>query len=155
MSRLSFARVFRRLTIAKDAQAFEVTSAAFVRRHSLQSPSAVQNAVSSKALTTLYGTLALLFVLSAALLVAIGENMMFFITLAFATAGLILWRLTSLKVWLLAAIAAILLHVFSFIYALAMALTIGALGAYALIALLDLMVLIPLADLYMMSPKKK
>ena len=44
MSRLSFARVFRRLTIAKDAQAFEVPSAAFVRRHSLQSPSAVQNA---------------------------------------------------------------------------------------------------------------
>ena len=117
--------------------------------------SAVQNAVSSKALTTLYGTLTLLFVLSAALLVAIGENMMFFITLAFATAGLILWRLTSLKVWLLAAIAVILLHVFSFIYALAMALTIGALGAYALIALLDLMVLIPMADLYMMSPKKK
>ena len=117
--------------------------------------SAVQNAVSSKALTTLYGTLTLLFVLSVALLVAIGENMMFFITLAFATAGLILWRLTSLKVWLLAAIAVILLHVFSFIYALAMALTIGALGAYALIALLDLMVLIPMADLYMMSPKKK
>ena len=117
--------------------------------------SAVQNAVSTKALTTLYGTLALLLVLSAALVFAIGENMMFFITLAFATAGLILWRLTSLKVWLLAAIAAILLHAFSFLYALAMALTIGALGAYALIALIDFMVLIPLADLYLMSPKKK
>ena len=117
--------------------------------------SAVQNAVSSKALTTLYGTLALLLVLSAALIFAIGENMMFFITLAFATAGLILWRLTSLKVWLLAAIVAILLHAFSFLYALAMALTIGALGAYALIALIDFMVLIPLADLYLMSPKKK
>lgn len=117
--------------------------------------SAVQNAVSTKALTTLYGTLALLLVLSAALVFAIGENMMFFITLAFATAGLILWRLTSLKVWLLAAIVAILLHAFSFLYALAMALTIGALGAYALIALIDFMVLIPLADLYLMSPKKK
>ena len=117
--------------------------------------SAVQNAVASKALTTLYGTLALLLVLSAALLFAIGENMMFFITLAFATAGLILWRLTSLKVWLLAAIVAILLHAFSFLYALAMALTIGALGAYALIALLDFMILIPLADLYLISPKKK
>ena len=117
--------------------------------------SAAQNAVSTKALTTLYGTLALLLVLSAALVFAIGENMMFFITLAFATAGLILWRLTSLKVWLLAAIVAILLHAFSFLYALAMALTIGALGAYALIALIDFMVLIPLADLYLMSPKKK
>ena len=117
--------------------------------------SAVQNAVSSKALTTLYGTLMLLFVLSAALLIAIGENMMFFITFTFAAAGLILWRLTSLKVWLLLAIVAILLHAFSFLYALAMALTIGALGAYALIALIDFMVLIPLADLYLMSPKKK
>ena len=117
--------------------------------------SAVQNAVSSKALTTLYGALMLIFVLSAALLFAIGENMMFFITLAFATAGMILWRLTSLKVWLLAAIVAILLHAFSFLYALAMALTIGALGAYALIALIDVMVLIPMADLYLMSPKKK
>ena len=117
--------------------------------------SAVQNAVSTKALTTLYGTLTLLFVLSAVLLVAIGENMMFFITLTFAAAALILWRLTSLKVWLLAAIVAILLHAFSFLYALAMALTIGALGAYALIAVMNFMVLIPLADLYMMSPKKK
>ena len=60
--------------------------------------SAIQNAVSAKALTTLYGALMLLFVLSAALLLAIGENMMFFITLTFAAAGLILWRLTSLKV---------------------------------------------------------
>ena len=117
--------------------------------------SAVHNAVSTKALTTLYGTLTLLFVLSAVLLVAIGENMMFFITLTFAAAALILWRLTSLKVWLLAAIVAILLHAFSFLYALAMALTIGALGAYALIAVMNFMVLIPLADLYLMSPKKK
>lgn len=117
--------------------------------------SAIQNAVSAKALTTLYGALMLLFVLSAALLLAIGENMMFFITLTFAAAGLILWRLTSLKVWLLASVVAILLHAFSFLYALAMALTIGALGAYALIALIDFMVLIPLADLYLMSPKKK
>ena len=117
--------------------------------------SAVQNAVSSKALTALYGTLVLMFVLSAVLLMAIGENMMFFITLTFAAAGLILWRLTSLKVWLLAAIVAILLHAFSFLYALAMALTIGALGAYALIALIDFMVLISLADLYLISPKKK
>jgi hypothetical protein len=117
--------------------------------------SAVQNAVSTKALTTLYGTLTLLFVLSAVLLVAIGENMMFFITLTFAAAALILWRLTSLKVWLLAAIVAILLHAFSFLYTLAMALTIGALGAYALIAVMNFMVLIPLADLYLMSPKKK
>ncbi|MBQ2373017.1 MAG: hypothetical protein II289_07585, partial [Bacteroidales bacterium] len=61
----------------------------------------------------------------------------------------------SLRVWLLAAIVLILLHALSFLFALAMALTIGALGAVALIALIDMMVIIPLADLYLMPVRKK
>ena len=117
--------------------------------------SAVTNAVTGNALSVLYGVLALQFVLSAVLLGVIGENMMFFITFAFAVAGIILWRLTSLRVWLLAAIVLILLHALSFLFALAMALTIGALGAVALIALIDMMVIIPLADLYLMLVRKK
>ena len=117
--------------------------------------SAAHTATMSNALNLLYATLALLFVLSAALLLAIGENMMFFIPLAVATAALILWRLTSLKVWLPIAVVVILLHAFSFLYALSMALTIGALGAVAMIAFLDMMVLIPLCDLYLMFPRKK
>lgn len=117
--------------------------------------SAVTNAVTGNALSVLYGVLALQFVLSAVLLGVIGENMMFFITFASAVAGIILWRLTSLRVWLLAAIVLILLHALSFLFALAMALTIGALGAVALIALIDMMVIIPLADLYLMPVRKK
>lgn len=117
--------------------------------------SAVTNAVTGNALSVLYGVLALQFVLSAVLLGVIGENMMFFITFAFAVAGIILWRLTSLRVWLLAAIVLILLHALSFLFVLAMALTIGALGAVALIALIDMMVIIPLADLYLMPVRKK
>ena len=117
--------------------------------------SAVTNAVTGNALSVFYGVLALQFVLSAVLLGVIGENMMFFITFAFAVAGIILWRLTSLRVWLLAAIVLILLHALSFLFALAMALTIGALGAVALIALIDMMVIIPLADLYLMPVRKK
>lgn len=117
--------------------------------------SAVTNAVTGNALSVLYGVLALQFVLSAVLLGVIGENMMFFITFAFAVAGIILWRLTSLRVWLLAAIVLILLHALSFLFALAMALTIGALGAVALIALIDMMAIIPLADLYLMPVRKK
>ena len=117
--------------------------------------SAAHTATMSNALNLLYASLALLFVLSAALLLAIGENMMFFIPLAVATAALILWRLTSLKAWLPIAVVVILLHAFSFLYALSMALTIGALGAVAMIAFLDMMVLIPLCDLYLMYPKKK
>lgn len=117
--------------------------------------SAASNAVAKYATNLLYGTLALMFLLSAVLLFTLGENLMFFIPLFFATAALVLYRLTSLKLWLLCAIAMTLLHAFSFLYALAMALTIGAFGAVAMLAFCDLMVLIPLADLYLSSYKKK
>lgn len=118
--------------------------------------SAVTNAVTRHAESLLYGTLVLMLVFSAALLFTIGENLMFFIPLTFAVAAMILYRLTSLKFWLPVAVALILLHAFSFLYALAMALTIGAFGAVAMLAFLDIMVLVPVADLYLTSrPSKK
>lgn len=117
--------------------------------------SAATNAVAKYASDTLYGTLALMIILSAALLFALGENLMFFVPLAFATVGLVLYRLTSLKVWLLLASGMILLHALSFLYALAMALTIGAFGAVAMLAFCDIMVLIPMADLYLLDQSKK
>jgi hypothetical protein len=98
--------------------------------------------------------LALLFVLSAALLFALGENLMFFIPLTCAVVAMILYHLTNLKFWLPVAIFVILLHAFSFLFALSMALTIGAFGAVMMLAFLDFMVLIPLADLYLISKKK-
>lgn len=110
--------------------------------------SASVNAVVKHADNLLYGTLALMFVLSAVLLFTLGENIMFFIPLTIATVAMILYRMTSLKLWLVLAIALVLLHAFSFLYALAMALTIGAFGAVAMLAFIDLMVLIPMADLY-------
>ena len=116
--------------------------------------SAASNAVAKYAANKVYGTLALMLVLSAVLLFTLGENLMFFIPLAFGTAALILYRLTSLKVWLLAAIALILLHALSFLYALAMALTIGAFGAVAMLAFFDIMVLVPMADMYLSADKK-
>ncbi len=112
-------------------------------------------AASKFACKILYGSLALMFILSAVLLVALGENLMFIVPLCFATGGLILWRLTGLRVWLLASIVVILLHALSFLYALAMALTIGAYGAVAMLAFCDFMVLIPLADLYLMPDRTK
>lgn len=110
-------------------------------------------AASRYACNTLYGALALMFLLSAVLVAVLGENLMFFVPLTFATGGLIFWRLTGWRFWLVASIALILLHAFSFLYALAMALTIGAYGAVAMLAFCDFMVLIPLADLYMMKTK--
>ena len=117
--------------------------------------SASLNAAKGHAFNALYGSLALVFLLSVVLLIALGENMMFFIPLAFATLAMVLYHLTNLRVWILAAIVLILLHAFSFYYALAMALTIGALGAVMMLAFFDFMVLIPLADIYMMQERKK
>ena len=111
-------------------------------------------AASRNAYRVLFGTLSLMCVLSLVLVFALGENLMFFIPLFFATAAIALWHATSLKVWLLAAIVFILLHAFSFYFALSMALTIGAYGAVAMLAFLDLMVIIPLADLYLTERRK-
>ena len=112
-------------------------------------------AISKYACTVLYGTLALMMILSAILVGVLGENIMFLVPLCFATGGLILWRLTGCKFMLVVAIFLILLHAFSFLYALAMALTIGAYGAVAMLAFCDFMVLIPLADLYLLNLRRK
>lgn len=117
--------------------------------------SASRNAVSHHACSLLYGTLILMAMLGTVLVFAIGENMMFFIPLAITTVVLILYRLTSLKFWLITGVALILLHAFSFLWALATALTIGAYGAVAMLAFIDLMVLIPMTDLYLMSDSSK
>ena len=78
---------------------------------------------------------------------------MFFIPLFASVLAVVLYRLTKLKVWILLATALILLHAFSFLYALAMALTIGAFGAVLMLALVDVMAIIPLADIYMTDRK--
>ena len=117
--------------------------------------SAAINAARHYAGNSLYGTMSLMFVLSLALLLAIGENLMVFIPLVCASVAMMLYRLLPVRVWLLAAMVLILLHAFSFLYALSMALTIGALGAVMMIAFIDIMLLIPLADLYTMPERRK
>ena len=116
--------------------------------------SAVSNAIAQYSNSVLYGVLMLMLVLSAVLVFTLGENLMFMIPLTFATAAIILWRITSWKGWLPVSIAMILLHAYSFLYALAMALTIGAFGAVAMLAFLDVMLLIPMADIYVTSSRR-
>ena len=116
--------------------------------------SAHNAAVAKYSANYLYGALLLLFVLSAILLFALGENLMFLIPLTAATAAMILLRTTHLKVWIIAGVALVLLHAFSFLYALSMALTIGALGAILMLALCDFAVLLPLSDIYLTTTKK-
>ena len=117
--------------------------------------SASRNAALHHAYNLLYGALTLMFLLSAVLVFVLGENLMFFVPLLLTTAAMILYHLTSLKLWLIAAVALILLHAFSFLWALATALTIGAFGAVAMLAFVDLMVLIPLIDIYLMPKSGK
>lgn len=100
------------------------------------------------ATNSLYGALGIMFILSLILIATIGENLMFFIPLMVTTTAIILYRTTRLRLWYLVAIALILLHALSFLYALAMALTIGTLGAVLMLALLDTIVVIPLVELY-------
>ena len=71
-----------------------------------------------------------------------------------AAVAMIMYHITGLKLWLPAALFVILLHAFSFLYALSMALTIGAVGAVMMLAFLDFMVLIPMADIYLIQTKK-
>lgn len=110
--------------------------------------SAKSSAAMAVAANKLYAVLLLMALLSLLLLIFINENLMFFIPLTLATVAVILYRLTRLKLWFLLAIALILLHAFSFLYALAMALTIGALGAVLMLAVLDVLVVVPLVDMY-------
>ena len=117
--------------------------------------SASLNAARNHAYNVLYGVLALMFILSVVLLLTLGENMMFFIPLAFATLGMVLYHLTNLRLWIPVAMTLILLHAFSFYYALSMALTIGALGVVMMLVFLVLVLLIPLADIYMLPSRKK
>lgn len=124
-----------------------------ISMNSMRSSASV-TAATNYANNALYASLALMLILNLALLLAIGENFMFMIPFAFATVAMVLYRFTSLRLWLLVAIFAVLLHAFSFLFALSMALTIGAFGAVMMIAAIDLMMLIPMADLYMMQSGK-
>ena len=97
----------------------------------------------------LYASLFTLMLLSFIALIIAGENMMFFIPLCIGTLSVMLWQATSSRIFPLLGVCLILLHAFSFVYIIAMALTIGALGLVLLVAFCHLIVVIPLAKIYL------
>lgn len=97
----------------------------------------------------LYASLFVLSLWSLLALFIVGENMMFFLPLCIGTLTLMLWKATSAKVFPLVGMAILLIHTLSFVYIIAMALTIGALGLALLVAFYHLIVLIPLANGYL------
>jgi len=82
-------------------------------------------------------------------LIAHRENMMFFIPLCIGTVTLYLCKATSARVFPLLGMAILLIHAFSFVYIVAMALSIGALGLILLVAFYNLIIVIPLAHEYL------
>ena len=100
-------------------------------------------------LQNLYASLFTLGVWSLLALFIVGENMMFFLPLCIGTLTLMLWKATSARVFPLFGMGVLLIHTFSFVYIIAMALTIGALGLALLVAFYNLIVLIPLANGYL------
>ena len=117
--------------------------------------SASVNAARNHAYSVLYGVLALMFILSAALLVVVRENIMLLVPLASATLAMILYHLTNLRFWIPVSIALILAHAFSFYPALAVSMTIGSLGIVMMFAFLVIMLVIPMSDIYMLNTNKK
>jgi hypothetical protein len=97
----------------------------------------------------LYASLFTLMMLCFIALIIAGENMMFFIPLCIGILSVMLWQATSSRIFPLLGVCLILLHAFSFVYIIAMALTIGALGLVLLVAFCHLIVVIPLAKLYL------
>ena len=93
--------------------------------------------------------LILLMIIGLAFQAILGENMMFFIPACIGTITLFLWKTTSSRIFPLVGMSILLLHAFSFVYILAMGLTIGALGIVLLIAFYNLIVIIPLANGYL------
>ena len=93
----------------------------------------------------LYVSMFTLMIFSILFLLVIGENMMFLIPLCISTIALTLWKATSFSLFPFIEIFLLLVHSFSFIYIIAMALTIGALGLALFLAFFSLIVIIPLA----------
>lgn len=124
-----------------------------VAQNSMRASAAIM-AIRRHAYRSLYGVMLLFALLEVILLFVIGDNFMFFVPLFMAFLGILMYNMTKCKFFLLAGMAFIMLHAFSFYYALAMALTIGALGAILMLAFFDIMLLIPMADLYLTSDKR-
>ena len=117
---------------------------------------AAVNAANHYAYTTFYGALTLAFVPSVVMMFMSGYNEVFWIPVSCAVVSMVLYHMTNLRLCLLLGISAILLHIFPAIqYLYVYPLTIGSLGTLIAVAFLEIMILIPLVDLYVMPVRKR
>lgn len=97
----------------------------------------------------LFGTMLVQLVLSLVMLFTIKENMLFMLPFSLATIFMLLFSVTKCRFMVLLGVFAILLHALSFLYVLALALTIGAIGVVLLIATFDMMLVISMSKTYL------
>ena len=117
---------------------------------------AAVNAANHYAYTTLYGALALAFAPTVVMMFVSGYNEVFWVPFSCAVVSMVLYHMTSLRLWILVGISAILLHILPAIqYLYVYPLTIGSLGSLIAVAFLEIMILIPLVDLYVMPDRKR
>lgn len=110
--------------------------------------SASSSGASRYAFESLYGIMIILAIAAAGSYIYIGENFFFTMPVLVAAVAVILWRVTRWRGWLILCCIAIMLHSFSFCYIVSVGLTIGALGAVALLVYLYISLLAPLIDIY-------
>lgn len=96
----------------------------------------------------LYSSLTVLSVLNLIMALVFTESFMFLIPLSCSLIAILIWQATKLKFMIPIAIALIILQSVSFYYLLAMALTIGALGAVMLLLFISVPTLIALTEIY-------
>ena len=96
----------------------------------------------------LYSSLTILTVLNLIMALVFTESFMFLIPLSCSLIAVLIWQATKLKFMIPIAVALIVMQSVSFYYLLAMALTIGALGAVMLLLFFSVPTLIALTEIY-------
>ena len=96
----------------------------------------------------LYSSLTILTVLNLIMALVFTESFMFLIPLSCSLIAILIWQATKLKFMIPIAVALIVMQSVSFYYLLAMALTIGALGAVMLLLFFSVPTLIALTEIY-------
>ncbi len=96
----------------------------------------------------LYSSLTILTLLNLIMALVFTESFMFLIPLSCSLIAILIWQATKLKFMIPFAVALIVMQSVSFYYLLAMALTIGALGAVMLLLFFSVPTLIALTEIY-------
>ncbi|MCI2082340.1 MAG: hypothetical protein LKJ93_04040 [Bacteroidales bacterium] len=121
-------------------------------RNSLRS-SASSNSTAHYAYSVLYGTLIVAVVVATVSIFTLKDDFFIAVPLFFTLAGMILWRITTLREFLLVSVAGILIYSIPFLYTCIIVSPVGQLPGTVTTAFYNLLLLIVLTDLYVRRDK--